>query len=78
MTPEDLETRLGDHPASSTVEAVLAELRVDPDWTVTEYTLEGRLVRVELLYHSTGEAFTLGPQGAQPRGRAVREKDWYS
>ncbi len=68
MTPTDLETRLGNHPAGSTVDAVLADLRAHPDWTVTEYTLGGRLVRVELLYHRTGESFTLSQRQQQATG----------
>lgn len=59
MTPEDLETRLGQQPAGATVDAVLAELRADPDWTVQEVMLQGEVIAAELLHHPSATAFTL-------------------
>lgn len=59
MTPHDLEARLGEHPTSATVAAVLEELRADPDWTATEVLLDRRAVRVELAHTPTGMAYTL-------------------
>lgn len=59
MTPEDLETRLGQQPAGATVDVVLAELRADPEWSVQEVTLQGEVIAAALLHHPRGMAFTL-------------------
>ena len=59
MTPDDLEARLAGRPDTATVAAVIAELRADPDWTMTEFTLEGETTTAEMLHHPTGAAYTL-------------------
>ncbi len=71
MTPDDLEARLAGHPDSATVAAVLAELRVKPDWTVTELTLEGQTEIIEMLHHPSGTAYTLRRQ----RGAALHTSE---
>ena len=59
MTPHEMEARLGEHPDSAAVAAVLEELRADPEWTVTEVLLDQRMVRVDLAHKPTGLAYTL-------------------
>jgi hypothetical protein len=59
MTPDELETRLGQQPAGATVDVVLTELRADPDWTVQDVTLQGEVIAAELLHHPSNVAFTL-------------------
>ncbi len=59
MTPDALEARLAGRPDSATVAAVLAALRDDPDWTLTEMALEGETLVASLLHHPTGAAYTL-------------------
>lgn len=62
MIPEEVEIRLAGQPDSATVAAVLATLRADPAWTVTEVTVDGRPVLVELAYEPTGLVYTLRTQ----------------
>ena len=59
MTPDDLETRLAGRPNSTTVAAVVAELRANPDWSVTELSLAGQPEVIELLHHPSATAYTL-------------------
>jgi hypothetical protein len=62
ITPADLEARFTGPLGTPIVTAILDALRADPDWSVTEFTLGGQPVRVELVYHPTGEGFTLSHQ----------------
>lgn len=67
MTPDALEARLAGRPDTATVAAVIAKLRADPDWSVTEMTVEGQARVVELLHHPTGTFYTLSPRaGSRP------------
>ena len=60
LTPARLEAHYASVP-SAALTALLATLRADPAWSVTEWTAGGRLVQVELVYRLSGEAFTLRP-----------------
>ena len=59
MTLDGLEARLAGRPDTATVAAVIAELRADPAWMVTELTLAGQPEVMELLHRPTGTAYTL-------------------
>jgi hypothetical protein len=65
MTPDELEARLAGHPDSTTVAAVVDALREDPDWSVTEMTLDGQAVAIEMEHHPSGAAFTLSRRHGQ-------------
>ncbi len=69
MTPDVLEARLAGHPDSATVAAVIHELRADPDWSVTEMSLDGQAVAIEMEHHPSGAAFTLNRRP----GRSLRK-----
>jgi hypothetical protein len=75
MTPLEVEGRLighEGHPDSATVAAVLHELRADPAWVVTEITVNGRLMQVELAHETSGVTYTLRTQpGAGAAGHAT-------
>lgn len=73
MTPRDVEAQLGGQPESAAVAAVLAALRDDAAWTVTEVTVAGRLVQVELAHAPTGAVYTLRPT-PPPRPERRAEK----
>ncbi|HET8627467.1 MAG TPA: hypothetical protein VFL91_08610 [Thermomicrobiales bacterium] len=74
MTPHDVEARLSGEPESAAVAAVLAALRDDPAWTVTEVTVAGRLVQVELAHAPTGTVYTLSPTPPpHPERRTAKE-----
>jgi hypothetical protein len=59
MTPGDLEARLAGRPNSTTVAAVVAELRADPDWSVTDLRLAGQPEVMELRHHPSAATYTL-------------------
>lgn len=65
MAPEHLEAHLAGHPDSATVAAVVAALRADPDWSVTELTLENRPEVIEMLHHPSGTAYTLSRRSSR-------------
>jgi hypothetical protein len=70
MTPDTLETRLAGRPNSTTVVTVVDDLRADPDWGVTELTLEGQPQVIELLHRPSGTAYTL-----RRRGQALQRSE---
>ena len=61
LTPATLEASYARPLPPAAVTTLLGLLRADPAWTVTEWTVGGRLVQVELVYRPTAEAFTLRP-----------------
>ena len=71
LTPASLEAHYASVP-SAALTTLLATLRADPAWTVTEWTAGGRLVQVDLIYQPSGEAFTLRPtrRDQEPSGGA--------
>ena len=71
MTPDNLEARLAGQPGSATVAAVVAALRADPDWSMTEVELEGHPVAFELVHHPTDTAYTLSRRA----GSALRRRE---
>lgn len=74
MTPHEVEARLAGQPDRATVAAVLAALRDDPAWTVTEIGVDGRLVRVELAHAPTGMAYTLSATHLPPPERRAEQE----
>jgi hypothetical protein len=72
VTPDDLEARLAGRPDTATVAAVLAALRADPDWTLTEFILEGETITAEMLHHPTGTGYTLR---RRRRGNALHRSE---
>ncbi len=74
LTPADLEARFADPMGTALVAAIVDALRADPDWSVTEFTVGGQLARVELLYHPTGEGFTLSQPGHDQASGATMER----
>jgi len=59
MTPAELEERLSGLQDGATVATVVDALRADPHWRVTTIALGVRVVRIDLVYRPTGEAYTL-------------------